>query len=85
MNSSSVFFTDPFTDSQERPQDLARIVIGGGRPLPPKIRSNLSGCSIDCFFFFCFFFAKILPDNKNEVGDEFDESFWVFFVLDLFV
>ena len=45
------FFYWPLTDSQERPQDLASIVIGGGRPLPPKIRSNLSGCSIDCFFF----------------------------------
>ena len=83
MNSSSVFFTDPLPTLKSALKTLPASSLEAAGLFPQKLDQTYLAARLTVFFFF--FFAKILPDNKNEVGDEFDESFWVFFDLDLFV
>ena len=84
MNSSSVFFTDPLQTLKSALKTLPALSLEAAGLFPRKLDQTYLAARLTVFFFFVFF-AKILPDNKNEVEDEFDESFWVFFVLDLFV
>ena len=82
MNSSSVFFTDPLPTLKSALKTLPALSLEAAGLFPRKLDQTYLAARLTVFLFF---FAKILPDNKNEVEDEFDESFWVFFVLDLFV
>ena len=81
MNSSSVFFNDPLPTLKSALKTLPASSLEAAGLFPQKLDQTYLAARLTVFFSF----AKILPDNKNEVEEEFDESFWVFFVLDLFV